>query len=119
MDGGSHEAHEVTLRFDGARWQSMHPALMRLDGTALHWLSNVDFRYFLPACLLCDLPGEAHGANLIFHLTQDLSTTASPDHRPAVLARPAGFSRSEGPAIIGSHRLFEAMPAADLPPGCP
>lgn len=96
------EPAENAMELRGLKWQSAHPTLLARCDTALSFLSDSGFRYFLPAFLFADLLGYELGyvsnANPVFHLTHGLydeskdqldiikysarSDTASPDIPP-------------------------------------
>jgi hypothetical protein len=70
------EAAECAIELRDVKWQSAHPELLARNYTALSFLSNAGFRYFLPAFLLADLVGYGLGyesnADPVFDLTYGL-----------------------------------------------
>lgn len=54
-EGGGEEPGEIAMGLRGVPWQSAHPHLLDCCSSALSFLSDAGFRYFLPTFLLADL----------------------------------------------------------------
>lgn len=74
---GSHEGcepGESVASFIGvADWSHLDPAILDASYTALSFLSEGGFRYFLPAYLIADLQDRLQTADPLFHLTNGFS----------------------------------------------
>jgi hypothetical protein len=85
--GGDEEVAEILLEFRGKNWRSLHPQFLMEHETALSFLPDNAFRYFLPVFLIADLMGEemesVRNANPVFHLTDGLADER--DDSPALL----------------------------------
>jgi hypothetical protein len=66
------EPADNAMELRGLKWQSAHPELLARCYSALSFLSDSGFRYFLPAFLLADLLGYETNADPAFHLTHGL-----------------------------------------------
>lgn len=55
------EPAEIALDLRGVPWQAAHPTLLARCDSALSFLSDAGFRYFLPAFLLADLQANEIG----------------------------------------------------------
>jgi hypothetical protein len=74
---GSHEGCEpgesVALFIGVTDWSQLDPAIFDASYTALSFLSEGGFRYFLPAYLIADLQDQLQSADPLFHLTNGFS----------------------------------------------
>jgi hypothetical protein len=74
------ESSENAMELRGVKWQSAHPELLARCDSALNFLSDDGFRYFLPAFLMADLMysqlysqwGSYSNASPVFSLTHGL-----------------------------------------------
>lgn len=66
------EPAEMAMDLRGVPWQSAHPDLLARCYSALSFLSDAGFRYFLPAYLLADIYGYEGNAQPVFDLTRGL-----------------------------------------------
>lgn len=75
--GGDEEVAEILMEFRGKDWRTLHPEFLGQHYTALSFLPDSAFRYFLPAFLVADLMNEeveyGGDAGVIFHLTDGLA----------------------------------------------
>ena len=73
---GSHdgsEPFEVVGAFVGRTdWRALEPAFLDAHYTALSFLSEAGFRFYLPAYLVADVRGALQTADPVFHLTHGL-----------------------------------------------
>ena len=103
------EPAEIAVEFRGVRWQEARPDLLAYQYTALSFLSDAGFRYFLPAFLVAELTGYPSSADPVFHLTHGLG-------RADADARFAAFTPSERAAIVRylEYRSDDAFSAPDI-----
>jgi hypothetical protein len=66
------ESAEMALELRGVKWQSAHPELLARCYSALSFLTDAGFRYFLPAYMLDDLLNAESNSNATFQLTHGL-----------------------------------------------
>ena len=66
------EPAEMALDLRGVQWQSAHPDLLARCYSALSFLSDAGFRYFLPAYLLSDICDHESNADPVHHLIRGL-----------------------------------------------
>ena len=64
------EPAENAMDLRGVKWQSAHPVLLARCYTALSFLTDAGFRYFLPAFLLENLSNYDSNVNPVFDLTR-------------------------------------------------
>jgi hypothetical protein len=87
----------MALDLRGVRWQSAHPELLARCYSALSFLADFGFRYFLPAYLRADLLGYESNAGPVFHLTYGQQDC---DLHGYSIERFLPFDRAERVAII-------------------
>jgi hypothetical protein len=88
------EAAENAMELRGLTWQTVHPELLAQCYTALNFLSDAGFRYYLPAFLFADLHECESNADPVFHLTYRLAEYETPD-----------VPAEELESIVGKERL--------------
>lgn len=100
------EPAECAMEFRGLTWQQLHPDFLRLNGSALSFLSDEGFRYFLPAFLIADLTGNWGDGDPVFHLTHGFLAEKQEEWLEYSRRRLAGFSREERYAIMDYLRYM-------------
>ena len=70
--GKGEEPAEMALDLRGVQWQSASPDLLARCYSALSFLSDAGFRYFLPAYLIADICGYEGNAEPVLDLTRGL-----------------------------------------------
>lgn len=105
---GSHEGcepGESVASFIGVTdWSQLDPAILDASYTALSFLSEGSFRYFLPAYLIADLQDRLQTADPLFHLTNGFSDK--------VVKVPAGqriYEKTIGKSAFVNPRRYGAM----------
>lgn len=85
---GGEEPGEIAMGLRGVAWQSAHPHLLDACSSALSFLSDAGFRYFLPSFLQADLlqqemsEWDYYGnSDPVFHLIHGLFDAASDPNR--------------------------------------
>ncbi|MEZ5318762.1 MAG: hypothetical protein R2752_15290 [Vicinamibacterales bacterium] len=84
-----------------ARWQDVPADVLDAQYSALSFLSDGGFRFFLPAWVVADLEGRLRTADPVFHL-------AGGFHRMAVavpVGRTSVIRRSGGDVLLNPRRL--------------
>ncbi len=103
------EPFEVIAPFKGVtHWKDVDPAVLDANSSALSFLSEGGFRFFLPAYLIADLRNQLDRADPIFHLTNGFSDT-SVEHK----IRARVFKRRLGKSTFMNPRRYGAMTAQD------
>jgi Family of unknown function (DUF6714) len=96
------EPEETVAAFRGVtRWDDVPVETLDAQYTALSFLSDGGFRFFLPAWLVADLDGRLQTADPVFHLTSGF-------HRLAVavpVGRTSVIRRSGGDVLMNPRRL--------------
>ena len=93
------EPAEDAMELRGLKWQSAHPVLLARCYTAMRFLSDAGFRYFLPAYLLADLAGSDSNADPVVQLVYGMEDKTI-TWRQHSLDRFKSFNREERRAII-------------------
>lgn len=88
--GQGDEPATYAMELRGRRWQTLHPEFLARNDSALSFLTDGGFRYFLPAFLLSDLIEYESNASPVFHLTygweDDRPNPQDPDFQEALRA---------------------------------
>jgi hypothetical protein len=105
---GSHEGcepGESVAPFIGVTdWSKLNPTILDANYTALSFLSEGGFRYFLPAYLIADLEERLQTAEPLFHLTNGFSDK--------VVKIPSGqriYEKTIGKSAFVNPRRYGAM----------
>lgn len=102
------EAFETVEAFKGVTsWDEIDPEMLDANYTALSFLSEGGFRFFLPAYLIADLNDQLLTADVVFHLG---------GVRDIEIQLPVGdrvFEKRIGPSVLLNPRRYGAMTHGD------
>jgi hypothetical protein len=105
---GSHEGcepGESVAPFIGVTdWSQLNPTVLDASYTALSFLSEGGFRYFLPAYLIADLQDRLQTADPVFHLTNGFS-----DRVVMLPAGPRVYEKTIGKSAFVNPQRYGAM----------
>jgi len=105
---GSHEGcepGESVAPFIGVTdWSKLNPTILDANYTALSFLSEGGFRYFLPAYLIADLQDRLQTADPVFHLTNGFS-----DKVVTLPAGPRVYEKTIGKSAFVNPLRYGAM----------
>lgn len=98
------EPAEVAEAFAGKDWRSLDTAFLDTHDTALSFLSEGAFRYYLPAYLIADVRHELQTADPLFHLVHGFH-----DGTARVPAGDEIFTRRLGGSTLLNPRRYGAI----------
>jgi hypothetical protein len=105
---GCEPAEEAGAFAGRTRWEDVEPAFLDAHYTALSFLSEAGFRFFLPAFLVADLRDQLQTADPVGHLTLGFERrTSEVPVEGRVFVRPYG-----GSTLLNPHR-YGAMTMED------
>lgn len=103
------EPAEIAAAFAGHEdWAALDAAFLDRNYTALSFLSEGGFRYFLPAYLVADVRDELQTADPLFHLTNGFADGSVVDRRNG-----REFVRRWGMSRLTNPRRYGAMTTMD------
>jgi hypothetical protein len=107
-DEGSEPA-EIAAAFAGHEdWAALDAPFLDANYTALSFLSEAGFRYFLPAYLVADVRDELQTADPLFHLTNGFADGSMADRRHGRdFVRRWGMSRLVNPRRYGATTTMD------------
>jgi hypothetical protein len=105
------EPAEIAAAFRGKEdWASLDAAFLDGSYTALSFLSEAGFRFFLPAYLVADVRDSLQTADPLFHLTNGFADGSTVDRRNGrEFVRRWGMSRPMNPRRYGAATTIDYL----------